>query len=286
MRFAHFFKEGELAEIDYDELRVLIDQCNFIRKKQLSEILNQDDFKSLICVYDDMDMVCGFASVGLEYGYLQLHALFVSKEARGCGYGKGLLKEVKAFASHLGLDFVQLIALEENEVALKLYEKNGFLYLSKHSYFSDDMKMYVKDLPYVVGGMLNAIAKRYGRNNLLQGLKQCKESGDMAIFDNAFKMPIKKRGMENVLQGKLIAVCAKMLDGLGDVKTGEEGVNRLLFRTLERNYQKEYVDRILPGVSRETAHDLALCLDAYYSFQKQENLKMVFSSNETAIRKG
>ena len=286
MKFAHFFDEGELSEINEDELRVLVDQCDFIRRKQLSEVVCKDDFKSVICVCDDKGSICGFASVVVEYGYLQLNALFVSDEARGRGYGKALIKEVKAFASHMGLDMVQLIALEDSKSALSLYEKTGFVYLSKHSYFTSDMRMYVKDLPYLVGGMLNAIACRYGRQNLSEGLLSCKQSGDLSVFDNAFKMRVKSEVVQNVLNGKFIGVCARALDKLGGSKRGEETVKRLMFKTLEGNYKKEYVDKFLPGVSREAAHDFSLCLDAYYSFEKQDRLEMIDANKDKIIVRG
>ncbi len=272
MKFKHFFKESEMSQEDVDGLRVLLDQCDIIRRKQILEVVDQGDYKSVVCVYDDYGKMCGFAAVVLEYGYINLNVLYVDEGQRRKGYGKGLIKEVKAFANHMGVDTVELIALEYRKSALRLYEKTGFVYTSVRNCFTSEMRMYVNSSAYVVGGVLNAISRKYGPNNLAEGLKECRSNGDLSVFDGAFKKDVSPKVLESVLQRRVVESCAKCLDRMGDSLKAQDYSKRLFLYTAEASYKKSFVDRVLPGLSRESAHEFASYIHAYYAFRNQDKI--------------
>lgn len=272
MKFKHFFAESEMQQKDYNGLRTLLADCDLVRKKQISEVVDSGNYKSVICVYDDEENMVGFAALVLEYGYINLNVLFVDYDERRKGYGKALLKEVKAFAHKLDLDTVELIALDYSKPALRLYEKNGFIYTTRHNLYTSQMKMYVNSSGYVVGGLLNAISKKYGKSNLAEGLKACRESGDMAIFDGAFKKNVKESTIKSLMESGFVEACAVCLSKLGDNPKSQEFVKKFLVSSTKGNYKKGFCDKILPNASRETAHEFATCLDAYYAFRNQDRL--------------
>ena len=272
MKFKHFFSESEMNEKDVFGLRCLINDCDLVRKKRVSELVDRGSFKSVVCAYDDEGNVVGFAAVVLEYGYINLNILFVDYDNRKKGYGKALLKEVKAFANKLDLDTVELIALDYSKSAIRLYEKMGFLYTTRNSLYTSQMKMYVNSSCYVVGGMLNAISKKYGTSNLVEGLKMCRERGDLAIFEGAFKKPVKESSIKNLLENGFVEACAACLSKMGDNPKSQEFAKKLLMSSTSVNYKKEFCNKILPNASRQTAHEFATCLDAYYAFRNEDRL--------------
>lgn len=70
---------------------------------------------------------CGiFPTKGLPNGYLELVKLYLSKDARGKGYGKQLMQVCIDYAKNLGFTHLYLESLPELKAAIFLYKKMGF----------------------------------------------------------------------------------------------------------------------------------------------------------------
>lgn len=75
----------------------------------------------------------GFVDFELKENYAQIFGLAVLEEFRGKGIGEALLKKAvieakkEAKKKKIRLERIDLLVLEENDAAKKLYEKLGFL---------------------------------------------------------------------------------------------------------------------------------------------------------------
>lgn len=70
---------------------------------------------------------CGiYPTKGLPDGYLELVKLYLSKDARGRGYGKQLMQVCIDYAKNLGFTHLYLESLPELKEAIFLYKKMGF----------------------------------------------------------------------------------------------------------------------------------------------------------------
>ena len=71
-----------------------------------------------------------FPTPGLPKGCCELVKLYLAPEARGSGLGKALIQICFEAAKNLGYTTIYLETLPELHIALGLYEKMGFSYLS------------------------------------------------------------------------------------------------------------------------------------------------------------
>ncbi|MDU9005861.1 GNAT family N-acetyltransferase [Sedimentitalea todarodis] len=67
----------------------------------------------------------------IEDGVLLMDGIFVSKEARGRGVGTALLSAIVDTARHLRMSKVRLDVIDSNPRARALYERQGFVEISK-----------------------------------------------------------------------------------------------------------------------------------------------------------
>lgn len=61
-----------------------------------------------------------------EGSQLVIHALAIDPASQGKGYGQKVLELCEEYAINLNYHVMRLDAFSENQVALKLYEKNGY----------------------------------------------------------------------------------------------------------------------------------------------------------------
>ena len=71
-----------------------------------------------------------FPTDGLSSGTCELVKMYLLPEARGTGLGKTLIEKSLAFAKESGYQQVYLETMPELKLALKVYEKFGFDYLT------------------------------------------------------------------------------------------------------------------------------------------------------------
>jgi putative acetyltransferase len=75
---------------------------------------------------------CGlFPTKGLPNGHIELVKLYLTAETRGKGIGKALMLHCISIAKNSGYEAIYLETLPELHIAVGLYEKLGFHYLSK-----------------------------------------------------------------------------------------------------------------------------------------------------------
>ena len=70
--------------------------------------------------------VVGFVDVDVEGNVGKIEGIAVKEEYRGLGIGKKLLSAALMFLAYLGVDRVQLMTMEDNLPARRLYESMGF----------------------------------------------------------------------------------------------------------------------------------------------------------------
>ncbi|MCM2605752.1 GNAT family N-acetyltransferase [Rossellomorea marisflavi] len=66
-----------------------------------------------------------FTSIGMKRAWI-LNDLYVSEDARGAGVGQALLHKARTFARETGAASICLSTAPDNDVARRLYEKNGY----------------------------------------------------------------------------------------------------------------------------------------------------------------
>ena len=77
------------------------------------------------------------ASTASEQGYTLLHNVVVDPEQRGKGLGEKLCRAVLAKAKEDGAKFAYLQVVQENNIALNLYQKIGFTKLYTYWYMRE-----------------------------------------------------------------------------------------------------------------------------------------------------
>ena len=71
---------------------------------------------------------CGvFPTKNLPTGYVELVKFYLDKKARGTGIGRALMDKTIDSAKAMGYSFLYLECFPEFVIALKLYEKYGFI---------------------------------------------------------------------------------------------------------------------------------------------------------------
>jgi len=89
-----------------------------------------------------------YPTLGLPDGCCELVKLYLLKEARGKGYGKRLIEQCFGSAKKFGFKQVYLETMPELKMAVGLYEKCGFNYLTrplgKSGHFGCDLWMLKK----------------------------------------------------------------------------------------------------------------------------------------------
>ncbi len=98
----------------------------------LSEVFTAP--KSIYYVVEEEDRVIGgggvYPTANLPEATCELVKLYLSPTARGKGIGKILLEKCLTAARQLGYKKIYLETMPELTVAIPLYEKNGFTYLT------------------------------------------------------------------------------------------------------------------------------------------------------------
>jgi len=99
--------------------------------------LLENPFCSAFIIEAD-ERVAGYAYVWVIYEYAHLINFAIEEELRGKGYGEQLLVHLLRHAKSSGAQRIHLEVRENNEAAIRLYEKHGFTALGRgERYYSD-----------------------------------------------------------------------------------------------------------------------------------------------------
>jgi putative acetyltransferase len=98
----------------------------------LSELFTKDGSRFYVLEIDSK--ILGGAGIypteGLPDGTCELVKFYIDASARGKGYGKLLMKACEAAAKELGYTTIYLESMPELNIALPLYEKMGYKYIT------------------------------------------------------------------------------------------------------------------------------------------------------------
>ena len=100
-----------------------------------------DHHTTIRLIYLAGDKLIG--SVSLQTGYNdfnEIQSLYIQPEFRGIGYSKIMVEDILVFAKENG-DPIYLIVNKDNEIAINLYEKNGFKYYKDYNEEFNWMKL-------------------------------------------------------------------------------------------------------------------------------------------------
>lgn len=98
----------------------------------ITELISDKATEILVAEHNDQIVGCGYAQIrsGKAYekheSFAHLGFMFVSPELRGNGINNLLLNELKKWITSQGITEVRLQVYDENEAAIKAYEKAGF----------------------------------------------------------------------------------------------------------------------------------------------------------------
>ncbi len=137
-----------IKKCSYDEAKKANELLTklIIDEKKYDENINEDCVvKSLYENFYDNDDICllvaknGENIIGYIYGYIQnngdskidkvsvLDALFVEENFRSLGVASELIKGFKKWSYNCGVKYIELKVCNENNQAINLYRKSGFL---------------------------------------------------------------------------------------------------------------------------------------------------------------
>lgn len=98
----------------------------------ITELLSDEATEILVAEYNNQIVGCGYAQIrsGKPYekheSFAHLGFMFISPELRGNGINNLLLNNLKKWILSQGITEVRLQVYDENEAAIRAYEKAGF----------------------------------------------------------------------------------------------------------------------------------------------------------------
>lgn len=122
--------------------RVLeIENESFLMKWQKKDFLyelNENPFSTIIVLVID-HVVQGFLDFMITFSSASISQIAISEQYRNKGYGKKLLEEMmRIVRDKQSVDIVTLEVREQNIIARKFYEKNGFRFICiKPNYYTN-----------------------------------------------------------------------------------------------------------------------------------------------------
>jgi ribosomal protein S18 acetylase RimI-like enzyme len=125
-----FYLELQKAEYEFNNDRDLSEECNHTQIEDLKESMKEDNFELYIAFSSEVPI--GFLELQDEfnaeasYKYTYVHALLISKEYQGRGYGKQLMEFAKSVAKSKGFKHIGLNVIPNNSPAVGLYKSQGF----------------------------------------------------------------------------------------------------------------------------------------------------------------
>lgn len=184
----HYKSIEKLSQKDCNSLLGLIESCYFISNKIIDKVIDPEKNVSVFCAYDELNNLFAFASVKESVAKCYLTYLFVDEAFRGYGFGEKLLKTVCNYASKTKKESVILIVSTANDRAISLYSKNHFIKTGKtESGKCLFMKKYTSNEVYQAGSMLYELAKKYGHEQLLEGLTYARQNSKFSSQDQKFQ---------------------------------------------------------------------------------------------------
>lgn len=126
-------KEEDLNEIMRLEKKLFVHDP-WSKGAYLSEL--KDNPFAQLAVLEHDGKILGYYDLWITYEQAQIATFGVAKEVQGQGYGQYLLEHMIQIAEENGCEYLSLEVRVSNEVAIHLYEKNGFLTVNirKHYY--------------------------------------------------------------------------------------------------------------------------------------------------------
>jgi GNAT superfamily N-acetyltransferase len=123
------FERGIIeAERPYDPTL----QVGSINYYDLIELMHSDDAEVLVVEYNGEAIASGYARIKVAQEYLKhkeysyLGFMFVKENHRGKGVNKLIIDGLLEWSKRKGLDEIRLQVYDDNESAIKAYEKVGF----------------------------------------------------------------------------------------------------------------------------------------------------------------
>lgn len=97
------------------------------KPSRLLTVIRDQDCSVIVARQADNDSLMGFAAMEFKQTHGHLNLLATDKVYRRQGVGAGLLSWLERSASYAGLDYISLEVREQNQGAIRFYEKHGYV---------------------------------------------------------------------------------------------------------------------------------------------------------------
>lgn len=120
------FKVSKMFIEDYEQIKDAFNEFDdFWSPENLKSELQAEN-REYVVVKDKEGLIVGFAGIILSVDDAEITNIVTKKDKRRQGIGSILINELIKISKEKGKDNISLEVNEENEYAIKLYEKNGF----------------------------------------------------------------------------------------------------------------------------------------------------------------
>ena len=106
-----------------------------------NEIIENDlsNTSKMYLVAKNYNLIIGYVACDLNYDHADVTAFLVDKTYRNLGIGSTLMKHLIYYLTKEHINDIMLEVRSSNTIAIKLYTKEGFEFVSKRSkYYGDD----------------------------------------------------------------------------------------------------------------------------------------------------
>ena len=107
-------------------------------EKSLESEVNKKD--ALFCIWEENGKIAGYAGMYFVCGEGDITNVAVFSDYRRCGIAEKILKGMFEIAYKQGINEFTLEVRKSNEIAIKLYEKLGFVIEGTRKNFYDNLK--------------------------------------------------------------------------------------------------------------------------------------------------
>lgn len=270
MEIRHYTDKSSFSRNDYYSLMNLIQEGAF-DFKSIEDVCDKVYGKSVLYCFDNENDICAFASLEEGDSCLYLNKLYVSYSNRNKGIGKALINATKKIAKEKGFDFVVLSVAMCNNRARKIYENAGFVYDYFDKQIACGMKLNVNKKERLTGAFLFELNKKYGQENLFNGIEEVSKNRNYSMFFKYFNAKNKAELVEKYFDKELLNDTAELIASMKKPED-EKFVQRILkykescFLTSQERIKFEKT------LEKDNYLAVSLSADSFFDYKKHELL--------------
>lgn len=270
MKIRHYTHKDSFSRNEHYSLMYLIQEGVF-DCESIDKMCDEIYGKSILCCFDDENDACAFASLEEGDSCLYLNKLYVSYLSRKKGIGRALINVTKKIAKTKGYDYVMLSVAMCNNRARKIYENAGFVYDYFDNQIACGMKLNINKKERLTGAFLYELNKKYGQENLLNGIEEVSKNQNYSMFFKYFNAENKVELVEKYFDKDLLKETVELIASIQNPQD-ERFVQRILKYKDSCFLTSQEREKFEKTLEKDNCLQISLSADSFLDYKKHELL--------------